>query len=70
MSAHLTDGTGTGVTFWLLHRDREAPGTLRLAIPIGLLFVLWVNCDVWFFLGPVLLDSQSLPSTESGGSSK
>jgi hypothetical protein len=48
-----------GLTFWLLwraHAADEQSGpvswTRRLALPV--LFVLWVNIDEWFLLGPLL----------------
>src|SRR5262249_37351777 len=45
----------TAITFWLLNKDRDNPGVAKLAVPIGILFAVWVNCDVWFILGPVLV---------------
>ena len=45
----------TAITFWLLSRDQEGKGSLRFVAPITGLFVLWVNCDSWFILGPLLV---------------
>jgi tetratricopeptide (TPR) repeat protein len=47
-----------GLTLWLLWRplDRSASSgrQLRHYAPLLLLFVLWVNVDAWFLLGPLL----------------
>jgi hypothetical protein len=45
----------TAITFWLLTRDREGKGLVRFTLPIAGLFLLWVNCDSWFILGPLLV---------------
>jgi tetratricopeptide (TPR) repeat protein len=45
----------TAVTFWLLNRDRENPSIAKLAVPLGILFAVWVNCDAYFIVGPVLV---------------
>jgi hypothetical protein len=42
-----------GVTLWLLTASRQ--GGKRLWWLLLPLFVLWVNCDAWFFLGPLTL---------------
>ncbi len=42
-----------GVTIWLLVAARQ--GRTRLLWLLPPLFVLWVNCDQWFFLGPLTL---------------
>lgn len=48
-----------GLTLWLLVRPRELSATLRQQLrhdaPVLLLFVLWVNMDSWFLLGPLLV---------------
>jgi hypothetical protein len=55
-----------GLTFWLLWRPHAEEGTGFAAAPAGskdvlrhacllLLFVLWVNLDSWFLLGPLLV---------------
>ncbi|MHB1426216.1 MAG: hypothetical protein ACYC3I_23880, partial [Gemmataceae bacterium] len=41
-----------GVTLWLLTSARPTGRRLWLLLP---LFALWVNCDAWFFLGPLTL---------------
>jgi hypothetical protein len=47
-----------GLTFWLLWRPVSGPPTfrqeLKRTIPLLLVFVLWVNVDAWFLLGPLL----------------
>jgi hypothetical protein len=47
-----------GLTFWLLWRPLSGPPSVRQelkrAIPLLLVFVLWVNVDAWFLLGPLL----------------
>ncbi len=47
-----------GLTLWLLWRPLPgSPGLsqdLKGAIPVLLVFVLWVNVDAWFLLGPIL----------------
>jgi hypothetical protein len=47
-----------GLTLWLLGRPRKPSATvgeqLRHYAPLLLLFILWVNVDSWFFLGPLL----------------
>lgn len=45
-----------GLTLWLLWRAPSVPGTaLKRFGPLLGLFVLWVNLDSWFFLGPLLV---------------
>ena len=47
-----------GLTLWLLWRSPAGPSTprqdLKRYAPLLLLFVLWVNVDSWFLLGPLL----------------
>jgi hypothetical protein len=47
-----------GLTFWLLWRPLSGPPGFRQefkrALPLLLVFVLWVNVDAWFLLGPIL----------------
>jgi hypothetical protein len=47
-----------GLTLWLLWRPSIGPSTSgrdwKRYLPLLLLFVLWVNVDRWFFLGPLL----------------
>ncbi len=47
-----------GLAFWLLWRSHAGPSTPRQDVkryaPLLLLFVLWVNVDGWFLLGPLL----------------
>lgn len=47
-----------GLAFWLLWRPRKLSVSfgqqLRHYAPVLLLFVLWVNVDDWFLLGPLL----------------
>jgi tetratricopeptide (TPR) repeat protein len=47
-----------GLTLWLLWRPRNLVATLaeqlRHDVPLLLLFVLWVNIDGWFLIGPLL----------------
>lgn len=42
-----------GMTLWLLIAVRQDGKRLWWLLPP--LFVLWVNCDQWFFLGPLLM---------------
>lgn len=46
-----------GLTLWLLWRPYMGPATLGAQLkryaPLLLLFVLWVNVDDWFLLGPL-----------------
>jgi hypothetical protein len=42
-----------GVTLWLLLTGRRERNRLWWLLPP--LFALWVNCDQWFFLGPLTL---------------
>ena len=42
------------LTLWLLTRDKQSDRPIpRLYAPLFLLFLLWVNIDGWFFLGPM-----------------
>lgn len=41
-----------GLTLWILTSGRAAPRRWWLLPP---LFALWVNCDQWFFVGPLLV---------------
>jgi len=47
-----------GLTLWLLWREQRrgdaTPSQRRRYVPLLLLFVLWVNVDDWFWLGPLL----------------
>ncbi|MFL5340645.1 MAG: tetratricopeptide repeat protein [Gemmataceae bacterium] len=42
-------------TFWLLTREQFAQRPGRLVAALAGLFALWVNCDAWFILGPMLV---------------
>ncbi|HTU19430.1 MAG TPA: hypothetical protein VMG10_15325 [Gemmataceae bacterium] len=47
-----------GLTLWLLWRPRPSSAAFRRRLlhdaPVLLVFVLWVNLDDWFLLGPLL----------------
>src|SRR5262245_522148 len=47
------------LTLWLLWKQEEVPvtatGQVRRFAPLLVLFVLWVNLDSWFLLGPLLV---------------
>lgn len=47
-----------GLTLWLLWRPRQPAASfgpqLRHYAPVLLLFILWVNVDGWYLLGPLL----------------
>jgi tetratricopeptide (TPR) repeat protein len=62
-----------GLTLWFLERPRrvKVSPALRSYWPLPLLFILWVNLDGWFLLGPLtvilywlgyLLDGWSAPN--------
>jgi len=63
------------ITFWLLMRNLSRPASWRLPAALAMMFVLWVNLDAWFFLGPALvglffigaLVQQVLPGEKPAG---
>jgi hypothetical protein len=54
----LTSYVLLALTLWLLRRPLQANASFRRQVghyaPLLLLFVLWVNVDSWFLLGPLL----------------
>jgi hypothetical protein len=47
-----------GLSFWLLakpHADESTAVDLKHYLHLPLLFILWVNVDEWFLLGPLLV---------------
>ena len=45
----------TAMTFWLLNSRRNTTKIWQLPVCLGALFLLWVNMDGWFILGPILV---------------
>ena len=43
------------VTLFLLFRLPHRPNSWRFPIAIGIIFWIWANVDVWFFIGPLAL---------------
>lgn len=44
-----------GLTIWIVSTQSESRPIWRLPVLVGGLFVVWVNCDGWFILGPLVL---------------
>ncbi|HTU18416.1 MAG TPA: hypothetical protein VMG10_10185 [Gemmataceae bacterium] len=64
-----------GLTFWLLWRPRSSSTAFSRRMyhyaPVLMMFVLWVNLDGWFLLGPLLaglfwLGERLLPDRNTG----